>query len=70
MFGFYLLEYTVWYVRVSVQMLLSISVHLTMEPKQKRKALIPKLGDKMCPFGPNIFFVLILFFILICTSGT
>lgn len=36
---------------------------------EENKALIPKLGEKMCPFGPNrvLFFV---FFILICTSGT
>ena len=44
MFGFYLLEYAVWYVRVSVQMLLFISVHLTMEPKQKRISLDTKIG--------------------------
>ena len=36
---------------------------------EENKALIPKLGEKMCPFGPNIVCVWFVF-ILIRTSGT
>lgn len=37
---------------------------------EENKALIPKLGEKMCPFGPNVVGCFFFFSILLCTSGT
>lgn len=62
---FYLLEYAVWYVRVSVQMLLFISVHLTMEPKQKRVKPWYQNWERKCVHLDQTlfyFFSLFLFF--------
>lgn len=53
-------------------MLLSIFVHLTMEPKQKEGRLDTKTGSDDVSVWTKRFvcFILILFSILLCTSGT
>lgn len=53
-------------------MLLSISVHLTMEPKQKEESLDTKIGSEDVSIWTKYFilFYLDFFFILLCTSGT